>query len=122
MTMDEKEKTPDFDFDLWSRMAQQEPEKFEAMRQQLISDLIEQAPSHLKQRIVGLQWQVDQVRKQASTPMAACLQISQKMWANVLKERKVLLQALQEPKTILDTLNNEQPCKILSFEKHKPSQ
>ena len=76
-----------FDFDLWSKMARQDPEKFEAMRQQLINDLLAQAPPHLKQRMVGLQWQVNQIRKQAGNPLTACLQISQKMWTNVL-ERK----------------------------------
>jgi len=108
----------DFDFDLWSQMAQQDPEKFEAMRQQLIDNLIEQAPLHLKQRMVGLQWQVDQMRQQAGNPMAACLQISQKMWVNVLGE-KGLLKALQEPKKILCASNEEQTSKVLSYEKYK---
>jgi len=115
--MDEEEKS-DFDFDLWSQMARQDPEKFEIMRQQLINDLIEQAPSHFKQRMIGLQWQVDQVRKQANNPMAACLQISQKMWNNVLGD-KGLLNALQEPKTLLNTLKKEHTAKILSFERYK---
>ena len=46
--MTEKEKTPEFDFEEWSKIAQQDPEKFEAMRQQLLSNLIEQSPAHLK--------------------------------------------------------------------------
>ena len=116
--MNEEEKSPDFDFDHWSGIARQEPEKFELMRQQLISDLIAQAPAHLKPRMTGLQWQVDQIRKQASNPMAACLQISQKMWANVLGENG-LLQVLQEPKKILSTLENAPPGKVLSFERPK---
>ena len=94
--MDKEKKDTDFDFDLWSQMAQQDPEKFEAMRQQLIHELIEQAPSHLKLRMEGLQWQVDQIRKQADNPMAACLQISKKMWNHVLGE-KGLMTVLREP-------------------------
>jgi hypothetical protein len=118
--MNEEEKTSDFDFDfdLWSRIAQEEPEKFESMRQQLIDDLIAQAPAHFKPRMIGLQWQVDQVRKQASNPMAACLQISQKMWKNVLGENG-LLNALQEPKKIIRTLEKAPASKILSFERPK---
>ena len=41
--MNEKEKIPDFDFDQWSRIAREEPEKFEAMRQDMINQLIAQA-------------------------------------------------------------------------------
>lgn len=114
--MNEEEKT--FDFDLWSKMAQEEPEKFELMRQQLIDDLIAQAPEHLKPRMIGLQWQVDQVRKQASNPMDTCLQISQKMWNNVLGENG-LLSALQEPKKLIRTLEKVPAGKILSFERPK---
>ncbi|MEQ1816265.1 MAG: DUF3135 domain-containing protein [Nitrosomonas sp.] len=117
--MNEEEKTSDFDFDLWSKMAQEEPGKFELMRQQLIDDLIAQAPEHFKPRMIGLQWQVDQVRKQASNPMAACLQISQKMWNNVVGENG-LLNALQEPRKILSTLEKAPVGKILSFERPKP--
>lgn len=117
--MNEEEKTSDFDFDLWSKMAQEEPEKFELMRQQLIDDLIAQAPEHFKPRMIGLQWQVDQVRKQASNPMAACLRISQKMWNNVVGENG-LLNALQEPRKILSTLEKAPVGKILSFERPKP--
>lgn len=116
--MDKESKITDFDFDVWSQMAQQDPEKFEAMRQQLINDLIAQAPLHLKQRMTGLQWQVDQVRKQASDPMAACLQISQRMWDKVVRE-KGLLNAFQEPQKILSAIKNEPTSKILSFDRYK---
>jgi len=118
--MNEEEKSSDFDFDHWSRIAQQEPEEFELMRQRLISDLIAQAPAHLKPRMTGLQWQVDQIRKQAGNPMAACLQISQKMWGNVLGESG-LLQVLQAPKKILSTLEKAPSGKVLSFERPKSS-
>lgn len=113
-----KEETSEFDFDQWSRIAQQEPEKFEAMRQKMINDLIAQAPAHLQQRMTGLQWQVDQIRNQASNPMAACLQISQKMWANVLGDSG-LLKALQEPHEIIKTLEDTPSGKVLLFERPK---
>lgn len=116
--MNEEEKASDFDFDQWSRMAQEEPEKFESMRRQLIDDLIAQAPKHFKPRMISLQWQVDQVRKQASNPMDTCLQISQKMWNNVHGENG-LLSALQEPKKLIHTLEKVSAGKILTFERPK---
>ncbi len=115
---DEEKQTSDFDFDEWSKMAQQDPEKFEVMRQQLIDDLIEKTPDHFKQRIVGLQWQIDQIRKQANNPMAACLKISQQMWNTIVGE-KGLLNALQEPETISNTPKNEPSGKILSLDEYK---
>ena len=117
--MNEKEKIPDFDFDHWCKVAQDEPERFETMRQQMIDELMAQAPSHLKPRMTGLQWQVDQIRKQTNDPMTACLRISQKMWTNVVGESG-LLKALQEPKELLDSLENAPSAKVLSFERSKP--
>lgn len=113
--MSEEKKALDFDFDQWSKIAQTEPEKFEAMRQQMIDDLIAQAPDHLKPRMAGLQWQVDQIRNQAGHPMAACLQISQKMWAHVLSENG-LLNILKQPRKILNAMNDLPTAKVLPFE------
>jgi hypothetical protein len=113
--MSEEKKALDFDFDQWSKIAQTEPEKFEAMRQQMIDNLIAQAPDHLKPRMAGLQWQVDQIRNQAGHPMAACLQISQKMWAHVLSENG-LLNILKQPRKILNAMNDLPTAKVLPFE------
>lgn len=117
--MNEKEKMPNFDFDHWCKVAREEPEKFEVMRRQMIDDLIAQAPSHLKPQITGLQWQVDRIRQQAGNPMAACVRISRKMWANVLGKNG-LLKALQEPKELLNSLKNAPTAKVLPFERPRP--
>lgn len=115
--MNEKQSALDFDFDRWSEIARQEPEKFEAMRRQMIDDLIAQAPEHLKPRMAGLQWQVDQIRSQAGNPMTACLQISQKMWTHVLSENG-LLNILKQPGKILSAPEKDMTtAKILPFER-----
>lgn len=72
-----------FDFDAWSRLAREDPSGFEACRAQAIEDLISQAPRHRQARLRGLQWQIDQVRATAGTPLAACLRISNMMWESV---------------------------------------
>lgn len=66
--MKNDKKEGDFDFDQWATIARQDPEQFERMRQQLINEVIAQSPEHLKQRMEGLQWQIDQIRKQSSSP------------------------------------------------------
>lgn len=114
--MSEEKKPLDFDFDSWSQIAQQEPEKFEAMRRQMIDELIAQAPDHLKPRMTGLQWQVDRIRNQAGNPLAACVQISQKMWTHVLSENG-LLNMLKQPRKILNAMANPSTAKVIAFER-----
>ena len=118
--MNNSKHSSDFDFDHWAKMAKQDPNQFEEMRQQMIRDVIDHAPEHIKPRIIGLQWQLDQIRNQADNPMAACLEISQKMWKKVYGE-KGLLDALQEPEKILRSLNNDNNDrnKVISINKYK---
>ena len=76
----------DLDFDTWAGLARDEPERFEALRQAAIDAVIEGAPEANRERLRRLQWRIDQERRLARTPMAACLQISRMMWDRVLGE------------------------------------
>ncbi len=89
-------KSDEFDFDTWARLAKDDPETFEAMRQNALQGLIDKAPAASRARMQGIQWQVDQLRKRSDNPMAACVQISQLMWNSLLGERG-LLDALESP-------------------------
>ncbi len=89
-------KSDEFDFDTWARLAKDDPETFEAMRQNALQQLIDKAPAPSRPRLQGIQWQVDQLRQRTDSPMAACVQISQMMWNSVLGERG-LLDALESP-------------------------
>ena len=63
----------DFVFEHWARLAAEDPEEFERRRAEAIETFIAGAPESLRRRLTGLQWQVDQIRRQAKTPMApAC--------------------------------------------------
>jgi hypothetical protein len=84
----------EFDFSHWSRLARQDPPEFERQRQLAIDELIGRLPEHRRLRMRRLQWRVDQVRRRAGTPMAACLALSRMMWDSVLAEDG-LLHALQ---------------------------
>jgi len=107
-----------FDFDTWAEIAKTDPERFEEMRLELINDLFDQAPDHLKQRLEGQQWQIDQVRRQAGSPLAACIQISQKMWDSVYGE-KGLLTALEEPQKLMHSTSKDNVEKVISLKKYK---
>lgn len=81
--MDDK-KTAEIDFDTWSAMARDDPQAFEAMRLAAIEAVIEGAPEANRKRLRCLQWRIDQERRLARSPMAACLRISRMMWRSVL--------------------------------------
>ena len=82
--MMENKKTAEIDFDTWSQMARSDPETFELMREAAIETAIESASESNRQRLRCLQWRIDQERRLARTPMAACLRISRMMWRTVL--------------------------------------
>ncbi|MDH5552026.1 MAG: DUF3135 domain-containing protein [Nitrosomonas sp.] len=114
-------KTPtEFDFDHWVKVAEQDPEKFEEMRAALINDLMEQSPEQFRQRLEGLQWQIDQVRNKSSNPMESCIAISNKMWDHFYGE-KGLISALKDPEKILQSNTDNTPNKVVSIKNHKPS-
>jgi Protein of unknown function (DUF3135) len=70
----------DFDFDEWVCLAQTDPEAFERRRRALIDELIVSAPERLRQRLHGLQFQIDMERRRSRTPYASCLRVSRMMW------------------------------------------
>jgi len=80
----ENKKTAEIDFDTWSEMARTDPDTFELMRQAAIEDAIGSASESSRQRLRCLQWRIDQERRLAHTPLAACLRISRMMWRTVL--------------------------------------
>ena len=77
-------KTAEIDFDTWVEMARNDPEAFEAMRLKAIASVIDDAPEANRERLRRLQWRIDQERRLARTPMAACMRISRMMWRAVL--------------------------------------
>ena len=71
----------DINFEYWVKLASTDPQKFEQLRQDKISAIIENSTSHRQKRLRGLQWRIDQIREQhKKSPTAACLAISELMW------------------------------------------
>lgn len=88
-----------FDFQQWAALAKLDPAAFEAQRTKAVDDLIASAAPHQQARLRGLQWQIDMVRARASNPLAACMQVFNRMWESVYGERGLLeaLQAIDGP-------------------------
>ena len=72
------------DFDQWADLAKTDPDAFEARRAEAIEAMIQRMPDEKQQRMRCLQWKIDQVRNQASNPMAACIKISEMMWDSLV--------------------------------------
>ena len=71
----------DIDFEYWSILASTDPQKFEQLRQDKISAVINRATSQRQQRLRALQWKIDKIRElHKDSTAAACLAISELMW------------------------------------------
>ena len=108
------------DFDHWSAIASSDPERFEQMRQAVIDEVISRAPQRQQQRLRCLQWRIDQERRLAHTPLAACIRISTMMWDQVTGQGG-LIQALKHLSVLVtdDAESDNLPvneARILSFE------
>ena len=71
------------DFDSLTAIAKESPSEFERLRQQAIDELIESAPPERQARLRGLQWRIDQERRNR-TPLSACIRISKMMWDQLM--------------------------------------
>ena len=76
----------ELDFDEAMELARTDPEAFERYRQAVIEALIARAPERNRQHLRRLQWRIDQERKRASNPTAACVRLYQMMWESFAGE------------------------------------
>lgn len=97
-------------FERMLEMAKNDPEALERLRQEVVRDAINSAPEAFRQRLHGLQFQIDGQRLLCKSPMQACMEIS-KMMHDSLHHLKIYIDGDKEdaPK-----VENE-PAKILPF-------
>lgn len=72
-----------FDFEAWSKLANSDPDGFEARRNRAIEEVICHATPRTQMRLRRLQWKLDQVRATSATPMAACIRMNRLMWDRI---------------------------------------
>jgi hypothetical protein len=75
-----EESLTELDFDAAMELARTDPEAFEKYRQDVIEALIARAPERNRQHLRCLQWRIDQERKRAPNPTAACVKLYRMMW------------------------------------------
>ena len=81
----------EIDFEHWVTLASTDPQKFEKLRQDKISAVINRTSGQRQQRLLGLQWQIDTLRaRHKDSSVAACLAISELMWETFQRLAEVL--------------------------------
>ncbi len=98
-------------FDELMKLAQQDPNKLEVLRQSWVEEIINQAPDHFQRRLRGLQFQIDMERQKASNPVSSCVRISQMMHEGLANLHQVITQQpLPE-----DAEEKDSPADIIPF-------
>lgn len=75
-----------FDFELWERLAREEPYAFEVLRKQVIEYEINRASSSLHKKLPCLQFRIDMERKRSGSAMGGCIAISKMMMDHLYNE------------------------------------
>lgn len=76
----------DFSFDECMKLAIEDPEAFESYRLEVLKQVIDSARPEDRQRMQGLQFQIDMEIRKARTPMSSCLSLQRLMLDFVFNE------------------------------------
>ncbi|MGR9105620.1 MAG: DUF3135 domain-containing protein [Gammaproteobacteria bacterium] len=72
-----------FDFDYWCKLAEDDPESFEHLREHMIRELINSSPAILRPRLRGLQWRIDMEIRLSKNAVDRCIRINRMMMNSV---------------------------------------
>lgn len=103
-------------FDEWSALASDDPQAFEQLREQVISDFLGQIPAAQQPRLRRLQWRIDKIRDRSNNPMSATINLYSMMWDSVAGERGMLAM-LENPVQLAE--KQPETAEILDFNAHK---
>lgn len=80
----------EFDFDAWAKLARENPAEFERQREAALRAVIESAPARHRQRLEGLQFQINMERQRSGSALGACVKLNSMMWASFFKLKQEL--------------------------------
>lgn len=80
----------EFDFDAWAALARDDPAEFERRRASVLKATIESAPEQHRQRLEGLQFQINMERRRSGSALGACLKLNSMMWSGFFRLRDEL--------------------------------
>ena len=70
-------------FDQLSEMAKHDPEAFEVVRKQIISNEIGRLPEARKRNMQRFQWRIDQEANKHAEGLGRCMKLTGLMWSNI---------------------------------------
>ena len=106
-------------FEELARMAREEPEKLEQLRQKAVREVIEAAPEESRKRLEGLQFRIDGIRRTSKNPTQATIKLST-MMKESFEELRKNLNALTGKEPIPDlTETTEAKADVLQFKSKK---
>ena len=118
----QEESFRELDFDAAMELARTDPEAFEQYRQDVIEALIARAPERNRQHLRCLQWRIDQERKLAPNPTAACVKLYRMMWESYAGECG-LIDTIRNAHNSPHSMESLQPkAKVLSFSREDTSE
>lgn len=107
------------DFDEMLVLAKTDPATFEARREEYIESFLTSIPAAKRNRLRGLQWQIDQTRQLARTPMASYIAISNMMWDSLhllgLQQRELVKLATGQPAQFINRQPASEKATIIPF-------
>jgi hypothetical protein len=68
-----------------SRLACEDPQKFELLRRELVESFIENAPARVKPRLRGIQFRVECVRRLSRSALGSAVGVYELMWTSFLR-------------------------------------
>ena len=68
-----------------SQLACEDPQAFEALRDELVARYIRNAPERIQPRLYGIQFRVDAIRRLSRSPLGALVKIQAMMWSSFLR-------------------------------------
>lgn len=83
-------------FDTLRYLAEHDPDRLELLRNALTEMLIARSPAESRQRLRGLQFQINARVKLASNPIAACLAVSSMMHDTLSQLQRTLVEGPDE--------------------------
>jgi hypothetical protein len=107
----------DFDWETWSTLARSDPAAFEQRRRQAIEALIAAAPEHRRPRLNALQCRIDLERRRSSSPLGACIRMSNLMWDRFTELRHALNALGEERSPLAPSLQVRQvkSARVIAF-------
>ena len=89
------------DFDYLKLLADNDPDGLERLRRLYCDRLINSAPDRYRNRLKGLQFQIDMIKRKSKNPLHSCVQISRMMMDNCYNMQQAIREMSDPPEYVV---------------------